>query len=220
MDEPIGQWNKTQLMRHRLADRFGKTADGKFYTFGEYIVLERDSPIDQTIDFGAITREAIIVDSNRDQCLMQVYNNFRSWLDDRIRAVGHEYKKYVLDGVFILSQTIIPYDETISLRCDKMLDEPMFLGEFIDFPGGVCRHQALLMAFILERLRHEGLIKGHVSVDRNKIEVLGGHAWVRYTNSRNVIYILDTALNYRGPLHSTNIPWLYKRPEDIVKNPT
>ena len=82
---------------------------------------------------------------------------------------------------------------------------------------GVCRHQALLCGYLLEKLIKDERISGKVSVDRNFVEGLGGHAWARYTTDRGKVYILDVAQNYKGCLGDMTKKqsrWFYERPED------
>ena len=43
------------------------------------------------------------------------------------------------------------------------------LSYFINAKKGVCRHQALLVGYLLERLKGEGYIDGKVSIDRNSV---------------------------------------------------
>ncbi|EKD64692.1 MAG: hypothetical protein ACD_50C00323G0007, partial [uncultured bacterium] len=75
--------------------------------------------------------------------------------------------------------------------------------------------QALLAGYLLEKLTQEGILGGKVSVDRNFIEGRGGHAWVRYTNSREEVFILDPAQDYKGTLKDApKNGWDYRRPED------
>jgi hypothetical protein len=68
---------------------------------------------------------------------------------------------------------------------------------------------------LLERLKNEGYVAGNVSIDRNSIPGLGGHAWVRYQNSKDVVFVIDPAQNYVGRLdEAPKQGWSYKRPEE------
>ncbi len=76
---------------------------------------------------------------------------------------------------------------------------------------------SLLTGYLLERLSKDGLVGGKVSVDRNYVQGLGGHAWVRYTNSGGEVFILDSAQGYIGRLDEMDESqkrWFYERPED------
>lgn len=92
---------------------------------------------------------------------------------------------------------------------------------------GVCRHQALFAGTLLEKFVDDGILSGHVSVERNRIrraddsDVYDGHSWVRYTNSAGKVYILDVAQQRLAPLGKLmglrsvdGSVWDYARPED------
>lgn len=90
------------------------------------------------------------------------------------------------------------------------------MDSYIIAGGGVCRHQALLGAYLLEKLIRDGKIGGKVSIDRNSVQN-AGHAWIRYTNSKGKVFIIDQAQKYIGLLNDTdkNGRWFYERPEDF-----
>jgi hypothetical protein len=88
---------------------------------------------------------------------------------------------------------------------------------FIENGTGVCIHQALTVAAVLESLKEKGVVGGRPSVDRNSGYSNGknyGHAWVRYTNSAGEIFIIDTALEFKGSLKKAIEfgKWNYLRP--------
>jgi hypothetical protein len=96
------------------------------------------------------------------------------------------------------------------------------LGAFMRAGVGVCRHQALVCAAVLEDFKDAGYLDGHISVDRNERwnpddeKDKGGHAWVRYTTPKGTPYILDVAQNYFGTLEDSTeaARWNYLRPEE------
>ena len=97
-------------------------------------------------------------------------------------------------------------------------DQKIGLNRYLKSHAGVCRHQALLAAYLLEKLVDDGYLGGKVSVDRNVILGLGGHAWVRYTTSWGKVVILDIAQNCFGSLDKLKkegTHWFYERPEDL-----
>lgn len=79
---------------------------------------------------------------------------------------------------------------------------------------GVCRHQALLTGYLLERLASEGKVSGKVSVQRNAIPGVGAHAWASYVNSRGAEYVIDPTQGYIGLLdEAPDDGWIYRRPK-------
>lgn len=96
------------------------------------------------------------------------------------------------------------------------------LGDYIKAGVGICRTQGVLSAYVIERLIDEGKLEGHVSVDRNQIEVddtTSGHAWARFTDKTGQVYIIDPAQRFAGTLEKANNnpdKWDYRRTEDLV----
>jgi hypothetical protein len=94
---------------------------------------------------------------------------------------------------------------------------------FISLGKGVCRHQALLAAYLIEKQIQQGNVKGKVSIDSNFITHRGGHAWVRFKDANNQVFVLDPTNENIGQLDQVDSNpsnpegWSYKRPED--KNP-
>lgn len=99
------------------------------------------------------------------------------------------------------------------------------LSAFMEAGVGVCRHQALTCAVLLEDFKEAGYIRGEISVDRNRrwnptsVKDISGHVWVRYTTPHGTPYILDPAQNYFGTLEdSTEVAkWNYYRPEEELE---
>lgn len=96
------------------------------------------------------------------------------------------------------------------------------LAYYIEKGVGVCAHQALFAATLMEILRLQGDVGGVARVNRSiqwpQVGEPGGHAWVRYTNSAEQIYIIDPAQNFVGSLKEAaarDRGWNYRLPEDI-----
>lgn len=180
-------------------------------------IIGRDKRINGGVYLGGGAREAIVVDDQKDQVLERVY---QALIERRKKAVeaGESFKQSLLSEVWHLVNQVMPYDAEHVEQIVGSLPEPdtkIYLSAFIK--GGVCRHQALLTAYLLEKLGDEGLVGGEVSIDRNYVEDMGGHAWVRYTNSGGDVFILDSAQDYIGRLDEMTedeLRWFYERPED------
>lgn len=226
-------WNHTEVARERIRKSGYFEEKGllrKERLFKGRPVIHRDTPINGGVYLGAGAREAIVVDdkkdldtrgeSNLDKAYQRLLEKLR-----KIKSEGKNIKGYFLEEVYKLVLEEMPYDLEKVERIQDQLDpdQKIYLSHFFD--GGVCRHQALLAGYLLERLAKDGIAGGKVSIDRNSIEGKGGHAWVRYTNSIGKVFIIDVAQEYLGPLKDIAIPedrWFYERPEDKegYKKPT
>ena len=96
------------------------------------------------------------------------------------------------------------------------------LNYYIQEGVGVCRTQAVLAAYQIERLIKSGELQGAVSIDRSsRVNPDGdgsGHAWARYTDEKGRVFIIDPAQKYVGPLEaSPDKNWDYRRTEDVIK---
>lgn len=166
---------------------------------------------------GESEREAIVVDEKYKK-LNEVYQELVSRLKE-LEKNGKNLKSEVLSEVFRIVEEKIPFNEEAVLNINREYniepDQKIALDVYIG-RGGVCRHQALLGAYLLEKLKEEGYIEGKVSVDRNFVEGKGSHSWIRYQNSIGDIYIIDPARKYIGRLDEVNSDnrWFYERPED------
>ena len=193
-------------------------------------IIGRDEKIDGGLYTGTYGGEAIVVDTKKypkayDQLLSEVKSKITR--DDgsinRAEVLGAVFKtvsekmRYSQSGVDNLLQEIAQ-----GMGKNKLPDfTKVELSDFIDEGIGVCRHQALTVGILLEKLKEAGIVRGDVSVDRS----MGwspkgereGHAWVRYTNSAGEAYILDVAMGYIGPLEAAEGEkrgWDYLRPEE------
>lgn len=214
-------WNKTSLSVSRV-EKTGfyeeKGLINKEKNFKGRPIIGRDKKINGGVYLGAGEREAIVVDDKKDQALENIYQELlRRRRNAQLK--GKHFKDGVLEEVWKLVGQVIPYDHQHVHDIQSRLpgpDSKIYLSAFIG--GGVCRHQALLAGYLLERLSEEGWVGGKPSIDRNFVSGEGGHAWVRYTNSGGDIFILDSAQKYIGRLDNMNDEedrWFYERPEDV-----
>ena len=80
------------------------------------------------------------------------------------------------------------FDEALNAK-EEMVGQTWTLDK-IDEYGGICRHQALVNAWILERALKEGLLSGKVFYETG-----AGHAWTVYRQSDEKEVIIDSAQN-------------------------
>ncbi|MBU0576352.1 hypothetical protein KJ654_01680 [Patescibacteria group bacterium] len=180
-------------------------------------IIGRDTPINKGVYFVGGVDEATVVDDEKDRHLLLIYHQLLNWMRET-QNQGSKYKTGILKKVWALAMKTIPYKEA---RTDQIvnkvgIDRKIYLSAF--FGGGVCRHQALLAGYLLEKLINDDYLQGKVSVDRNSLPGKNGHAWVRYTNSRGIVFILDPTNKYKDRLEnaSNKKPWRYERPSDRI----
>jgi len=159
---------------------------------------------------------------------------------NRIRSQRLTIAQNVLNVVYETVRKELPHDRSGTKRLTKTLSAGKHeckipLAAFVRNHVGVCRHQALLAGYLIERLIADGTLVGAVSIDRNMrafrwreilgnflsldFETRGGHQWARFTVTDGTVYIVDAAQNYCGPLN--DVPqdpesWrTWFRPEDV-----
>lgn len=215
------EWNKTRFVEERVKKTGFYEEKGFFRkekVFQGRPIIGRDRRINGGVYLGGSEREAIVVDGDKDQALEKVYQELIKRRHEAKNRYGKDFKQGILEEVWQLVSQVMPYNEQKVREIEQSLPQPdtkIYLSAFIG--GGVCRHQALLTAYLLERLSDEKLVGGKVSVDRNYVPSEGGHAWVRYENSGGDVFILDSAQNYIGRLDEMSEErdrWFYERPED------
>lgn len=221
-------WNKTVAVEARLQkdvnqakyfEEAGEEPDETAKFKGRHLI-GRDRPILGGVYVGAGAREAIVVDEKHGE-LVPIYHELLAMRAMAMKE-GKGFKDDILKDVWQLVMDKIPYSEaaveSLAEESAGKKDYKEALDSYIIVRGGVCRHQALLAGYLLEKLISEGKLNGKVSVDRNSVPGKGGHAWVRYTNSQNKVFIIDPAQEYIGGLDNVENTerWFYERPEDMV----
>lgn len=221
---PEVQWNKSEL----AFDRLNIIRDDSFFEDKEQVtdepvyqgrrVISRDKPINGGVYLGGSAREAIVVDDSRENSqLLQMYTSFLKDFEKIIAIDPDTLINERLKMLFEFVREKMPYNENnvnhinSQLKPDQKVGLERFLGD-----GGVCRHQGLFAAYLLEKLITEGKMSGQVSVDRNYVPGLGGHGWARYTAANGEVYIIDAAQQYVGKLREIKpgIQWFYNRPNE------
>lgn len=223
MNEPVRSDESWSYTRKALG--FAKGAglheqrqDGEYYQGRK--IIARDTPINKGVYF-MNEFEAVVVDDEDDPAILAVFKDILKKLGEEQRA-GRDYKSKALDIVYETVVQLMPYDhgDTRAKAINQKVGDlqKVQLGAFIG--KGVCRHQALLIGYLLEKLVSVGLLNGKVSVDRN-ITKEGGHAWARYTTASGDRHILDAAQGYKGLIEKAGKKrWPYARPgENVDKRP-
>jgi hypothetical protein len=215
-------WGNTRAIEARLSDQIEENvgADGQVQReFQGHHLISKDSQINGGVYPGANAREAVFVDEANDPELLAAYDTFLARLED-YKASYYDTRRNMLSLVFAYVAEKMPSaSRKVREQVNAMgPDELVPLSHFLD--GGVCRHQALFAGYLLEKLIAAGEIQGKVSVDRNTMKALGSHAWVRFTDANNEVYILDVTQNFMSKLADIDpkkAPWPYARDEDAPK---
>jgi hypothetical protein len=189
-------------------------------------IIGRDMDVRGGVFYGKFreSSEAIVVDPDNHPDIYWDY--FKSACDRARDESGEVVGSSVLGAVFDTVRANMRYSKKgvsyVRRELGPADGQKIELGVFMDAGVGVCRHQALACAALLEDFKDAGYIHGHVSIDRShrwdpdNDKDRGGHAWVRYTTEDDNAYILDVAQNYFGPAEegTEEARWNYLRPEE------
>ncbi|MCA9348437.1 hypothetical protein KC867_03440 [Candidatus Saccharibacteria bacterium] len=184
---------------------FGEKDDTAPY--GYYLnhpILGRDSKsVEGGVYMGGSAREAIVVDG-KSVAMQKVYKGIESDLRQSFEQNATLPLRAILLKVMDHVQNAMPYDSSKTEEISHQYhgDKLVGLSTYLERGAGVCRHQALMAAYILENLVRDGHILGEVGVERNTVEDLGGtHAWAVYKTSSNDKYeviVVDPAQSFVG----------------------
>lgn len=192
-----------------------------------------------SVSVGGGRREAVVVDEPEGGLLKPLYDKFFVEMEQRLSRLPLQSEDpaiFLLREVFKIVQKILPYDEAgvkrvIDRHCKPgETDVKIRLDSFLNERAGVCRHQALLAAYFIQKLKHERRLKkwnlqGSFSVDRNEVVSPyknlseGAHVWVRYTPLGGKPLILDVTQQKQvvslESLIGDRRAWIYARPEEL-----
>ncbi len=213
-EAPSARWDRTERMQERIGwqiTRQQHRTHGYIDYYQGRHIISRDGPIAEGVYLGTFQREAIVVSEVPllHDCYFALLGKIRRDMSEEqvIRTIHTHVRETLPKG----------YDATNAVvhRNGVAADRKICLSVFITAKAGVCRHRALLAAYILERLVNEGLLLGHVSVDRNETDE-GGHAWARFVSRKRTgcVWIIDAGLDVCGQLFVIKTEWSYARPTD------
>lgn len=168
------------------------------YHLNHAIIGRASKSVKDGVYLGGSRREAILVD-DKSRVLNQVYKDLYSELNRGVTLMT----RTVLTTVMRKVQEVMPYsgDKTKKISQPYSNDQLIGLSEYVDKRAGVCRHQALLAALLLENLISDGFLKGRTWVERNTIvdEDGGGtHAWAMYESPDGIKFVVDAAQHFVG----------------------
>lgn len=240
------EWVRTELVHHRLhgnPDYIPARKEDPSAPYGYFqerrIIGSGMENIIGGVYLGAAAREAIVVDdrpmySEGNDILRGFYEQeFLPNLNFRAAHSGYLPKQVALASLFeIVSKKLEYNDKATELLVSRLsqgeADKKIHLSSFLLSGIGVCRHQALLVGYLIEKLKnHPDLstrLLGSFSIERNAIafsneHAPGAHVWVRYTTSNSEPWIIDVAQKKIGRLQELmrqrNL-WEYARPEERI----
>ncbi len=193
-------------------------------THGNRRILGRDEDPRGKVLYTAARGEAIVVDPDKYPAQ---YEKWYSELENRASDGSNRVQRSkVLGSAFSLVSEKMKYSQegvdTILRENGAVNDgDKIELSVFMEDGVGVCRHQALVVATLLNQAKDAGHIRGDISVDKSEQWSpdgdRGGHAWVRYTSYGGDVMILDVAQGFAGTLEESRQRqegWNYLRPED------
>jgi hypothetical protein len=161
--------------------------------------------------------EAVVVD-DKSKVLQQLRCNLEVEFDASYGRRPLHSVANVLDYVNQFTSTVMPYSIRKSDRLSSHLYEDnklIGLSEYVEAGGGVCRHQCLLAAFLMESLVEKGILLGQAGVERNHdVDANGAHAWAVFKAMDGQSYVIDPAQNYVGTKMQARLQgrWKYDLP--------
>jgi len=209
----------TEAVQLKARDQGKYGMPDRFAPYGYFSgrpIIGRDS----SINLGVYTTgnsEALVVDDRKYKLTRQCWEDFRTYLDSRILR-GENHKEGIFKAVldFVLSKlhyNLEEVNEINSAIADETGQHDSFkvsLDVFLEAGVGVCRHQAILAAYLFEKMTQERYMEpnspvsrhylnGKASVDRCLARDLhSAHAWARYVTKAGEIVIIDPAQNFIG----------------------
>lgn len=202
-DDRIDDRYTRNFGRHVLRDRqydFGdEDAQAPYGYYKNHAIIGRNSRSVRDGVYGTSSSECVVVDDknnlirkitadfvrelNRADTQTLSYLNVLTLAEFQTANVMH----YDKDAVEALSS---PYYDNNGL---------IMMSDYVREGVGVCRHQALLVAHLVEEAIGQRIIGGSVGVERNHdLEARGAHAWAVYRPVKGADVIIDPAQHFVG----------------------
>lgn len=177
-----------------------ENTEAPYGTYRNHPIIGRNSLSVRNGVYGTRSSEFVIVD-NKSNLLQQVTNDFMESLPN-VEEAATLSTTMLMRKVALRVANILRYN----IDATERLSRPHYgqkglidLSEYVEQGVGVCRHQALLAAHLIEELIETGYIDGSVGVERNEvIELNGAHAWAVYRSRTAADVIVDPAQSFVG----------------------
>ena len=191
------EWNRFKRAAKRVRDSaFFSASDSSRAPYGSYNerpIIGECTPIHGGIFLGAVAHEAIVVDEKYGK-LQRVYADFKSAVPPEIfsLAASGDRERQIAGLVFQFSEQLLPFDpqrvQSVLEREKLVPDRKVTLDVFIRKKCGVARHQVLLAAYILEKLRLEGSIQGVPAIDARLTRPQGEDEQLLFTAASGEVF--------------------------------
>jgi hypothetical protein len=177
-----------------------KSAESPHGVYRNHPIIGRRSPTMRNGVYGTQNSEFVLVD-DKSRLLKFVVEDFMQTLPSGEDAVTLS-PQMILKQIVRRVGNVMRYD----LKETERLSSPHYdkkgmidLSEYVERGVGVCRHQALLAALLIETVIERGYLTGRASVERNHdLEANGAHAWAVYKSDTAEDVIVDVAQNFVG----------------------
>lgn len=163
--------------------------------------------------------EAVVVD-DKSRALQEVAQNMLVRVERKFGKQPTVNTELILKLVNDYTASVMSYD----LKKTEKLSSPYYqnnglicLSEYVAQGVGVCRHQCLLAAFLMETLAEEQIIMGRPGVERNHdIDAHGAHAWAVFKTPAGQTFVVDPAQHFVGTKEKARRQhrWKYDLPTD------
>ncbi len=163
--------------------------------------------------------EAVVVD-DKSQVVRAITNKFLDNLRQQYGLQPTMFEDRLLNEVATYTASVLPY----RLKLTEAISKPyakdnglVGLSTYITERAGVCRHQCLLAAHLIEELVDNGYLLGSVGVERNHdLEANGAHAWAVFKGFRGTEIVVDPAQKFVGtrPQAAKQGRWKYQLPQE------
>lgn len=183
-----------------LAEHYGALEpDAPYGYYKNHPIIGRESPTVRNGVYGTSASECVVVDDKSDIVRRVTAGFIRNLKGDSPATLSYMSVAKMVEGY---TSTVMRYD----LDGVNSLSAPYYgnngligMSEYINKGIGVCRHQALLAAHLIEEAVDQKMIKGEARVERNHdLEIKGAHAWAVYRPMRGTEIIVDPAQHFVG----------------------
>lgn len=160
--------------------------------FGGRPIIGEKTKVNGGVYLSAVPVEAVVVDDEHGE-LVQIYRRLLGEIEEQAKFGVSE--RQILARTVELTLQVLPFD---SAKVRRLLererlgpDHKTSLDLFLIEGAGVARHQVLVAAFLLQRLKERGFLPGFISLDPLSRHPLGDDERLHYVNSAGYLFVFD-----------------------------
>lgn len=219
------------LKAHEAAELRGmlkKSEKGRNAFWGRE-TIDRDSEIGgnstATVDIRSWVAgaEAIVVDGKRPET-KKFYDSYVDGVMGKLKQVAEfsgrglkedDVTKAIYETIVERMQYDLAHVNDWSNRLHTLAPDhrKIDLAAYLEEGKGVCRHMALMAAWLGGEFKAKGYLTGKLTAEVNQKAEIGAHEWARYTDRNGKVTIIDPAQRYYGSLEASR-EWDYRRDEE------